>query len=118
MRNDAAQGRPLRHSYEVAASLMGESKETRLTRLADELAEAAKRLGLEVRREKLMREVGYRARGGACRLRERNLIILDREQPAAEQIEVLAEALRARDLEQLYLSPAARRVLQSGPEQT
>ncbi|MGH8011548.1 MAG: hypothetical protein ACREQ4_03475 [Candidatus Binataceae bacterium] len=97
---------------------MSENKETRLTRLADELTDAAKRLGMEVRREKLMREVGYRARGGACRLREKNLIILDRDQPAVEQIEVLAEALRDRDLEQLYLSPAARRVLQSSPEQT
>jgi hypothetical protein len=97
---------------------MSESKESRLSRIAEELADAARRLGLEVRREKLMREVGYRARGGACRLREKDLIILDREQPAAEQIEVLADALRARDLEQLYLSPAARRVLQSGPEQT
>ncbi|MGH7932156.1 MAG: hypothetical protein ACREQN_03205 [Candidatus Binataceae bacterium] len=97
---------------------MSDSKETRLTRLADELTEAAKRLGLEVRREKILREVGYRTRSGACRLREKDLIILDREQPAAEQIEVLAEALRSRDVEQLYLSPAARRVLQIGPEQT
>ena len=56
-----------------------------------------------------------RARG-ACRLREQDLLILDREQAPADQIEVLAEALRGRDLEQVYLSPAARRVLQTGPE--
>jgi hypothetical protein len=37
---------------------------TRLSRLVDELTEAAKRLGLEVRRERILREVGYRARGG------------------------------------------------------
>ncbi len=95
---------------------MSASKETRLLGLVDELAEAAKRLGLEVRREKLLREVGYRARGGACRLRQKDLIILDREQPAAEQIEVLAEAMRGRNLEELYLSPAARRIVQATPE--
>jgi len=95
---------------------MSENKGTRLLRLVDELAEAAQRVGLEVRREKILREVGYRARGGACRLREKDLIILDREQAPAEQIEVLAEALRTRDLETVYLSPAARRVLQTGPE--
>jgi hypothetical protein len=83
--------------------------------LADELAEAAKRIGLEVRRERILREVGYRARGGACRLREKNLIILDREMPPADQIEVLAEALREQNLEEIYLSPAARRILQAGP---
>ena len=80
-------------------------------RLLDELSDAAKRVGLEVRREKILREVGYRARGGACRVRDRNLIILDREMPPAEQVELLAEALHGYDLDALYLSPAARRLL-------
>jgi hypothetical protein len=96
---------------------MSDNTATRLSRLVDELMEAAKRLGFEVRRERILREVGYRARGGACRLREKYLIIIDRDQPPAEQVEVLVEALRGRDLESLYLSPAARRILQSDPEQ-
>jgi hypothetical protein len=90
---------------------MSEQKASRLMRLVDELADAATRVGLEVRRERLLREVGYRARGGACRLRDKNLVIIDREQPPHEQLEVLAEALRSRDFESLYLSPAARRVI-------
>ncbi len=91
---------------------MSERSESRLLRLVDELAEAATRAGLEVRRERLLREIGYRARGGACRLREKDLVILDPNQPAGEQLEVLVEALRTRDLESQYLSPAARRLLQ------
>ena len=75
--------------------MMSEHKATRLVRLIDELAEAAKRVGFEVRREKILREIGYRARGGACRLREQELLILDRDQAPADQIEVLAEALTA-----------------------
>jgi hypothetical protein len=58
------------------------------------------------------------ARGGACRLREKRLIIIERDQPPSEQIELLVEALRDCDLEQLYVSPEARRILQSGPGQT
>jgi hypothetical protein len=96
---------------------MSEQKESRLLRLVDELTEAAGRVGLEVRRERIMREVGYRVRGGACRLREQDLVIIDREQPAAEQLEILIEALKSHDLESLYLSPAARRVMQSASEQ-
>ncbi len=92
---------------------MSESREARILKIVDELAEAAVRVGLEVRREKILREIGYRARGGKCRLRERDLIILDREQPAAEQLEVLTAALSSRDLESVYLSPAARRAIQS-----
>jgi hypothetical protein len=95
---------------------MSERRESRLTRLVDELAEVAARTGLEVRRERLLREVGYRARGGACRLREKDLVIIDPNQPPGEQLEVLIEALRTRDLESLYLSPAARRMLQAGSD--
>jgi hypothetical protein len=90
----------------------------RIASMVDELAEAAERIGLKVRRERLLREIGYRARGGACRLREKDLVIIDSAQPPAEQLEVLLEALRTRDLESLYLSPAARRLLQNQSDQT
>ena len=93
---------------------MGEQKESRMLKLVDELCEAAERVGLVVRREKILREIGYRVRGGACRLREKNLVIIDRDMAPAEQLEVLADALRSRDLESLYLSPAARQVMQHG----
>jgi hypothetical protein len=89
----------------------------RIAAMVEELAQAAERVGLQVRRERLMREVGYRARGGACRLREKDLLIIDSAQPPAEQLEVLLEALRTRDLETLYLSPAARRLLQTHVDQ-
>jgi hypothetical protein len=95
---------------------MGEQKESRMLKLVDELCEAAERVGLVVRREKILREIGYRVRGGACRLREKNLVIIDRDMAPAEQLEVLADALRSRDLESLYLSPAARRVVQPGTQ--
>jgi hypothetical protein len=94
---------------------MGE-KSTRLLKLADELIDAANRLGLEVRRERILREIGYRVRGGPCRLREKNLIIIDRETPPTDQVEIIADALRERDHDQLYLSPAARRILLGGAE--
>ena len=95
---------------------MGEQKESRMLKLVDELCQAAERVGLVVRREKILREIGYRVRGGACRLREKNLVIIDRDMAPAEQLEVLADALRSRDLESLYLSPAARRVVQPGTQ--
>jgi hypothetical protein len=97
---------------------MSELSEARMMRLVEELAGAAERVGVQVRREKILREIGYRTRGGACRLRDKDLVIIDRDQPAAEQLEVLAEALRSRDLESVYLSPAARRVVHVGAAQS
>jgi hypothetical protein len=92
---------------------MSERTQSRLMAIVDELARVAESAGLEVRRERLLRDVGYRARGGACRLREKNLVILDPNQPPNEQLEVLVGVLRKFDLESLYLSPAARRILEA-----
>src|SRR5262252_4879878 len=65
--------RAQRGDPELVRKSMSDSRATRLSRLVDELTEAAKRLGFEVRRERILREVGYRARGGACRLHEKHL---------------------------------------------
>ena len=91
---------------------MSSAKGAKLADILEELIGAAERCGIEVRREKLLREIGYRARSGSCRVREKNLVILDRDQPPSEQLEVLVDALRERDLESLYLSPAAREVVE------
>ncbi len=78
----------------------------------EELKATATRLGFDVREEKLLREVGYRVRSGSCRLREKHVILLDRGLPPSAQIEILVEELAGRPLEDLYLSPAARRLLE------
>jgi hypothetical protein len=83
--------------------------------LCEELKEAARRLGVEVREEILLREVGYRVRSGACRVRGGDVVFLDRGLPAAERVQVLLDALVTRDagsLEGLYLSPDLRRLLE------
>lgn len=79
--------------------------------LLEELKTAAGRLGFEVREEKLLREVGYRVRSGSCRVRETQVILLDRGLPPAAQIDVLVEELAGCALEDVYLSPAARGLL-------
>jgi hypothetical protein len=91
---------------------LSQVKGTRTAQLVNELEELAQRCGIEVRHEKLLREIGYRARSGSCKVREKNLVILDRTLAPSDQVEVLADALRGQDLENQYLSPAARRLLQ------
>ena len=91
---------------------MSQAKGTRTAQLVSELEELAQRCGIEVRHERLLREIGYRARSGSCKVKEKNLVILDRTLAPAEQVEILADALRGQDLESLYLSLAARRLLQ------
>jgi hypothetical protein len=83
--------------------------------LVEELKELAGRLGMEVREETLLREVGWRVRSGACRVRGAEVVFVDRGLPPGERLEVLLDALATRDagaLEQIYVSPDVRRLLE------
>jgi hypothetical protein len=63
-----------------------------------ELILEAKRLDIEVRSEKLLREAGYRTKSGSCRVKGQNVILLDRDARISEQIEFLAGELAARQI--------------------
>ena len=80
--------------------------------LCEELKEVARRLGMQVREEVLLREVGYRERSAACRVRGEEVIFLDRSASPEERLQVLADRLAARDVDEVYLSPALRRLLE------
>ena len=60
---------------------------------------SAKQLNIQVRMEKLLREVGYRAHSGSCRVKGRELIVIDRDIPLVDQIEFLANELAGRQAE-------------------
>jgi hypothetical protein len=86
--------------------------------LCEELKELATRLGVEVREEALLREVGYHVHSGACRVHGRELILIERGLPAAERVDVLLRGLVEHDFETHYLSPALRQLIdtaRSGP---
>ena len=61
--------------------------------LFKELRRFAEESGFEVRCEKLLREVGYRVRSESCSVNGRRWIILDKNLPAAERIDLLADAI-------------------------
>ena len=58
-----------------------------------ELIGTAKQMNIEVRTEKLLREVGYRARSGRCRVNGQELILIDRDAPISDQIDFLSTEL-------------------------
>jgi hypothetical protein len=80
--------------------------------LCEELKELARRLGVRVREEVLLREVGYHVRSGGCRVRGEDVIFLDRHLPPADRVQILVEQLSGRDLETHYLTPELRRLLE------
>ena len=56
----------------------------------------ANQMSIEVRTEKLIREVGYRVRSGRCRFKGKDIILIDRDAPISEQIECLTAELAQR----------------------
>lgn len=80
--------------------------------MCEELKELAARIGVEVREETLLREVGYHVRSGACRVRDQRLIIIDRNLPPSDRVEVLLAGLADYDFETHYLSPALRALVE------
>lgn len=76
--------------------------------LFQELLATAQKLNIEVRTETLLREVGYRARSGRCRLKGQDLIIIDRDSPLGDQVEFLAAELTKQENALALLPPPFR----------
>jgi hypothetical protein len=73
-------------------SAMAQVKHKQQLRL-QELISTAKQMNIEVRTEKLLREVGYKPRSGRCRINGQEIILIDRDAPLSEQIDFLAAEL-------------------------
>ncbi len=77
--------------------------------LLQELIAKAKTQNIDVRTEKLLREVGYRVHSGRCRLKGQDLIILDRDASLGDQVDFLAAELRKEKPAATELTPHSKR---------
>jgi hypothetical protein len=80
-----------------------------------ELIATAKRFNIEVRTEKLLREVGYHAHSGRCRVKDQELIILDKDSPLGDQLEFLATALSEKKLNSAQIPPHLAKLIRAAP---
>jgi len=82
--------------------------------LLQELKGLAEQLGIRVREEKLLREVGYQVRGGGCRVNGQEIVFLDRDLPVPDRVDILVDELSQKALDKESLSPVLRRLLTGG----
>lgn len=71
-----------------------------------ELIEASKQFGLEVRMER------GNFRGGFCIKSNDSIVVLNKRHPPEIHLSVMADILRDRPVDDLYLKPAVRNALQ------
>ena len=91
-------------------------KQQQLEALIGELRDAVESLGIRVRRERLLREVGYHVKSGFCRLDGQEIFLVESDLALQVQIDLLVGALSERDLSGLSLSENIQRLMgQSEP---
>lgn len=78
----------------------------KIQQIVQELEDAARQLGVQVRREK------GSFRGGYCTRNEEELLMLNRNHPPEAHLAILAEALRGLAIDSVYLKPSVRRALE------
>ncbi len=77
----------------------------------DQLEALAWSLGVEVRYERIPQD-DVAVSGGLCRLKGKNVIVIDARASAKERIRTLVQALKPFDLTDVYIRPALRELLE------
>jgi hypothetical protein len=83
--------------------------------LLRQLEELAEKLGVTVRRENISMEETTSS-GGLCRLNGEYVIIVHSRVTVKENMRIMIEALRHFDLENIYIKPAIRQLLEGNGE--
>lgn len=74
------------------------------------LKELAEKLEIEVV-EKSFKRIGFHVRSGLCKIKEKNVFLMDKHRPVRDKVELLAECLGGIPTDDVYVVPAVRDVL-------
>jgi hypothetical protein len=76
----------------------------------NQLEELVVRLGMTIRYEPLKIE-GSLYHGGFCRVKGQDFVIVNKKATTQERIHVLTDALKRRELSEIYILPSLRKLL-------
>jgi len=80
--------------------------------IIEQLEELAKGFGIQLRYEPItFEEEMINVAGGLCKLRGKDLLIINSKATEKDKIRIFVQALRRFDLGQIYLRPAIRELL-------
>ena len=86
--------------------------------IIDELEELIKSFGVQIRNEPIKQDEDLiKVAGGLCLLRGEYVLIINSKATTMDRINTLATALKHFDLDQIYLRPVLRELLDKIPEQ-
>ena len=79
----------------------------------EDLKTVAKNLAIEIEMANLNDE-DFQIQSGYCKLKGKDLILLDKNSSPQEQSEVILQALKNFDLENIYIAPWIREFIEKG----
>ncbi len=86
--------------------------------IIEQLEELIKSFGIQIRREAIKQDEDLvNVVGGLCLLRGEYILIINSKATTMDRIKTLATALKHFDLDQIYLRPVLRELLDRIPEQ-
>ena len=86
--------------------------------IIEQLEELVKSFGIQIRREPIKQDEDLvKVVGGLCLLRGEYVLIINSKATTMDRIKTLATALKHFDLDQIYLRPVLRELLDKTPEQ-
>jgi N-dimethylarginine dimethylaminohydrolase len=86
--------------------------------IIDRLEELIKSFGIQIRHEAIKQDEDLvNVAGGLCLLRGEYVLIINSKATTMDRIKTLATALKHFDLDQIYLRPVLRELLDKTPEQ-
>ncbi len=62
--------------------------------------------------EKNLLNAGLKVKSGLCRVKEKQLFVMDKNKPINKKVKILAKCLSAMPLEEVYIVPAIRETLE------
>ncbi|NLD39188.1 MAG: hypothetical protein GX654_20215 [Desulfatiglans sp.] len=89
---------------------MKKKQNTQNEEILSQMEELAKNLGITVRYEKILRESAFFP-GGFCRVKDKDLIIINSKASLDDKVEIMVRALIPFDLSQIYVLPAIRELI-------
>ena len=99
-------------SLRVMSPWAGKSPGMEAYRIIESLEELAEKFGIKVRYELISPDEELpKAVGGLCRFKGEYILIINSKAPASEQIRTFVEALKSFELDQIYIKPALRELL-------
>lgn len=82
----------------------------------DQFEELAERFGIQIRYEPIKQDEDLvKIVGGLCLLKGEYVLIIDSKAAVIDKIRTFAEALRHFDLDQIYIKPVIRELLDKAP---